>query len=236
MSKEEKNNQVAVPEEVRPIFDRLKAKYPLEFEFLSVKGRDFHILTLKDLEPLISGKDIFKEAADFPFWVKIWEASVVMAFFLASLEPNEGQRILELGAGLGVTGLVASSFGHEVTITDYKDEILDFSRVSAGVNKIKKVSFAELDWTRPHDLGKYDVIVGSEVLFHPRFFKPLLNVFKHYLKPEGVIYLAHDVRRKSLAGFLPMCEEQYNIAAQKRTLSSQEETFDILLTRLTPKG
>ena len=228
--------QLIIPEEVRPIYDRLKTKYALEFETVSIKKRRFQILNLKDIEPLIAGKDIFAQSDEFPYWVKIWESSVVMADFMAGLPAEPGRKVLELGAGLGVTGLVASAFGHEVTITDYQDEILDFCRVSAAVNRCRKVSFKTLDWLHPVELGTFDMLIGSEILFHPKFFDPLLRVFRRYLAPGGTIYMAHDRRRKSLGQFLPMCEKEYDIAVQKRVLKALDEVFEIILTRLTPKG
>ncbi len=225
-----------IPEKVMPIYRRLSKRYKLDFEDIAIRGRRFSFLHLQDIEPLIAGKDIFAHAEEFPFWVKIWESSVILADFMASVEPDEGRRILELGAGLGVTGIVAACFGHHVLLTDYQDEILDFERVSAAVNKCdENVICKRLDWLKPADLGRFQMIIGSEILFHPKFFEPLLNVFRKYLAPDGVIYMAHDVRRKSLGQFLPLCEKEYDIAMQKRVLRSDDETIEVLLSRLVPR-
>lgn len=241
---------IAIPLHIRSIYGRLASKYTLEFEPLTVRGRQFKFLHLSDIEPLIKGKDIFAKISDFPFWVKIWESSVVLADFMARVPANPGQRVLELGAGLGVAGIVAAAFGHRVTITDYDDEILDFSRVSAAINGCEGVLHQRLDWLEPEELGRFDVIIGSEILFNSRFFIPLLKVLERYLAPNGVVYLAHDRRRKSLAGFLNLCADSYDIAMKERTLHPDkackpcniaglavpdEESFKIILTRLAPK-
>jgi 2-polyprenyl-3-methyl-5-hydroxy-6-metoxy-1,4-benzoquinol methylase len=84
-------------------------------------------------------------------------------------------------------------------------------------------------------MQRYDIIVGAEILFREEFFEPLLNVMRKALKPEGVIYLAHDVRRKSLHPFLQMAQEEYNIAASKKTLRSLEEDKVVIMNRLVPK-
>jgi len=231
-----KTSDIQIPPGVKPIFDRLNGKYSLEFEPVTVRGRHFHFLHLQDIEPLIAGRDIFEESTDFPYWVKIWEAAIVMASFMAAMPPAEGKRVLELGAGLGVPGLVASAFGHRVMVTDYQEEILDFGRVSAAVNGCDGVLFGRVDWTKPSELGQFEVVIGSEVLFHPRFFEPLLDAFKRYLAPGGAIYLSHDVRRKSVAQFLPLCENDYDIAVKKTRLRSDGESFDVLMTRLVPKN
>lgn len=226
---------VPIPSVVQGVFDRLHARYELEFESIVIRDRRFRFLTLKNIEPLIAGKDPFAESLDFPYWVKIWESSTVLADFLARMEPVPKRRILEIGAGLGVCGIVAAAFGHRTVVTDYKEEILDFARVSAAVNGCDGVLCEKLDWLNPTDIGAFDMIVGSEVLFHPSFFGPLLDVFRKCLAPGGTIYLAHDARRKSLAGFLPLCEGEFDIAMQKRKLSSGDESYHILLTRLVPK-
>jgi len=222
-----------IPEEVQSIYVRLRDKYQLGFEPLTVRGRRFRFLNVTDLSPFIEGKNPMLSPSEFPFWVKIWESAMVLADFLAHISSEPPKRVLELGAGLGVSGLVAASYGHEVTITDMEDEVLDFSRISAAVNGCKNVTFSRLDWLSPSDtLGQFDLIVGSEVLFSERFFQPLLKVFELYLKPDGVIYLAHDVRRQSLVRFFPLCEPHYKIGVQKFTMKAKGEALEILLTRL----
>ncbi len=227
---------IRIPKGVEEIFVRLSDKYSLEFEKVAVRSKHFNILHVKDLEPLVSGQDVFANTLEFPFWVKIWEAAVVLANWIATVPPNPNGQILELGAGLGVAGMVAAAFGHKVVITDYQDEILDFVRVSAAVNGCSdNIRFEVLDWLKPKDLGQFDMLLGSEILFHEMFFSPLLSVFERYLAPDGAIYMAHDSRRKSLARFLPLCQENYTIGMNKYHLSSKDENYDILLTRLMKK-
>ncbi len=236
-AKKNARKKVSVPEKVQETVKRLSKKYDLDFEAVSIRGREFYFLHLADIEPLLAGKDIFANASEFPFWVKIWEASLMMANLMAAMPVKEGARILELGSGLAVAGLVAAAFGHDVTITDYEDEIMDFVRVSAAVNDCENnARTATLDWLKPSDIGQFDVIIGSEVLFHEKFFKPLMVCFQQYLKPGGVIYMAHDRRRKSLGPFLRMCEDRYSISAQKHVMKSKGETLEIVLTRLIPRN
>ncbi len=227
---------VSIPQEVEQTFNKLQNKYSLEFENVTIRGKKLKILHIKDIEPLIAGNDIFANSLEFPFWVKIWEAEVILANLVATFPVEPGKQMLELGAGLGVAGMVAASFGHKVTITDYKDEILDFVRVSACINNcLSNIRLELLDWLKPKELGQFDTIIASEVLFHESFFVPLLDVFKKYLKPNGTIYMTHDIRRKSLAKFLPLCEKDYQIGVKKINLSTDDENYEILITRLLPK-
>lgn len=226
----------SVPSAYLSVYERLSSKYSLGVEEIAIRERRFRFVCVQDLEPLLAGKDLFASVSDFPFWVKIWDASVALADMVARLPLKPGVRVLEVGAGLGITGVVAAAFGCNVTITDIEEDILDFSRLSAVINGCTTVSHARLDWLAPSAaLNGFDMILGSEVLFNERFFLPLLNVFKQLLAPDGVVYLAHAAERKSLAQFLPLCAKDYDIALQKKTMKAVNEQSNIVLTRLRPK-
>ncbi len=233
--REGKARKFPVPEEALPIVKRLQAKYTLDVERVTVAGKEFYFLHVADLMPLFH-MDTHENAPEFPFWVKIWEASLVLSEFLARMKPKEGQRLLELGAGMAVPGMVASSYGHDVTVTDYEDEIMDFVRASAIFNGCSSLKCEALDWFEPREeLGTFEVIIGSELLFHERFFPPLLEVMKKYLAPGGVIYMSHAADRGTLLPFFKMAEEDFNIAMQKYHFKNMEKEMDVLLTKLTRK-
>ncbi len=233
--KEGRARKFSVPEEALPIVKRLQNKYTLDVERVSIGGREFYFLHVADLIPLFH-MEVHENAPEFPFWVKIWEASLVLAEFLLKMPPKQGRRILELGAGMAVPGMVASSFGHDVTVTDYEDEIMDFVRASAIFNKCPSLKCEALDWFKPRDdLGQFEVIIGSELLFHQRFFPPLLEVMKRYLAPGGAIYLSHRADRETLFPFFKMAEDDFVIAMQKHRFQSKDKEMDVLLTRLTRK-
>ena len=234
LSRDGRKTKLEIPEKALPIVKRLSSKYSLDIEFVKVAGKGFYFLHVADLIPLLSENQP-ESAPDFPFWVKIWEASLVLAEFVAKMPPRKGQRILELGAGLSVPGMVASSFGHDVVVTDYEDEIMDFVRASAIINNCENLKCERLDWFEPRDLGLFDVILGSELLFHPRFFDPLYGVLKDFLAPGGVIYFSHAADRQTLMPFFKMCQDEFQIAMQKKHFKNEEKEMDILLTRLTRK-
>nr|MDA3969975.1 methyltransferase domain-containing protein [Desulfobulbaceae bacterium] len=187
-------------------------------------------------EHLLAGKDPFANVEEFPFWIKLWEASMVLAHVMASMPAEGNQTLLELGAGMAAPGLVAAGRGYNVTLSDYEPHILDFERVSAAANGFDDIQFRMLDWLDPPDLEPFDRIIGAEILFRDEFFQPLLNVFKKYLKDDGEIYLAHDIRRKSVPKFLELAKDDFNIAVQKQVLTNDEgEKITVLINRLVKK-
>jgi predicted nicotinamide N-methyase len=225
-----------LPAAEQAIYQKIKKEYRVAFEPLELGQVRLNLLTVTDLEPLLSGKDPLKDPSTFPFWVKLWEAAIVLARLLAAQKYASGTRLLELGAGLGAPGLAAAAAGCRVTLTDYEEHILDFERVSAAASMVPDVTCSLLDWKNPPPMERFDIIVGAEILFREEFFAPLLQVMRGALKPDGVVYLAHDIRRQSLRPFLEMAEAEYTIVASKRTLRSLDEDREILLNRLTPRG
>ncbi len=225
-----------LPVEVLKLYNKIKKQYSVDFESLKLAD-DLHLRLLKltDIEQILAGKDPLKNPSEFPFWIRLWEAAIVLSRFMVNLRPASGTTVLELGAGLAAPGLTAAALGCSVTLTDYEEMILDFGRVSAAASGLDKVNFAMLDWLAPPEMERYDIILGAEVLFRDEFFEPLLAVMRKALKPDGVVYLAHDIKRKSVRPFLELAEKEYTISASKRTLKSLEQDKEVLLTRLTPR-
>jgi predicted nicotinamide N-methyase len=228
-------NQENLPAESAALYKKIAKQYTVGFEKLGIREKEFKILRVTDLEPLLAGKDPFKDVSTFPFWVRLWEAAVILADTVAATPARPGQTLLELGAGLGAPGLVAAAAGYKVTLSDYEPHILDFQKVSAAANNLTGIDFQIIDWTSPPDLPAFDTIIGAEILFREDFFKPLLAVFKKLLKPDGVIYLAHDAGRRSLGPFLTLAQNDYNIAACARTMRAGDEKKTIVVNRLIPK-
>lgn len=224
-----------LPAREQEIYQNIRQQYKVGFEPLKVGDIRLNLLKMIDLEQILEGKDPLANVSEFPFWVRLWEAAIVLSEFLAGQEFRPGTTVLELGAGLAAPGLTAAACGCETTLSDYEELILDFARVSAAASSVSGVNFEILDWLDPPDMDRYDVIIGAEILFREDFFEPLLGILRKALKPGGVVYLAHDVRRKSLKPFLELAEGEYRIAASMRRLRSLEEDREILLTRLQPR-
>ena len=167
----------ALPEKAQKVLKRIRKQYKVGLEPLRVRDVELQLLQVTDLEHLLAGKDPFADVSSFPFWVKLWEASLMLADVIASSPINREATLLELGAGLGAPGLVAAAKGYSVTLSDYEPHILDFQRVSAAVNGLTNVDFKIIDWKKTKEMPRFDRIIGAEILFRDDFFSPLLDLF-----------------------------------------------------------
>lgn len=219
------------------VLTRLRRKYQVEFNPYKLRGRQLRLLQVSDLESVLGGRDPFSDISGFPYWIKVWEAALVLADFMAAQPPEPDGRILELGAGLGLPGLAAAAAGHRVTLSDYAAHILDFQRVSAAANGVAdRVEHLRLDWFKPPELPRFTTIIGAEILFREDFFDPLLAIMTQCLAPGGSIYLAHDVRRQSLPRFLALAEKNFTVAISRRRMQGDDSEQTIILSRLQRHG
>ncbi|MDF1578302.1 MAG: methyltransferase domain-containing protein [Desulfurivibrionaceae bacterium] len=222
----------ALPEKVAGTLRQIRRKYKTEFGTLRVRDLDLRILQVSDIEPLLKGKDPFEDVSRFPFWVRLWDAALILADTMVNLPPPPGNRLLELGAGLGAPGLAAAAAGYRVTLSDYEPHILDFQRVSAAANNLQDVEFKIIDWNKPPAMARFDTIIGAEILFREDFFEPLLKILRRFLAPDGTVYLAHDAERLSLAPFLEMASRYFTIGVIRRKITTEDKEITVLLNRL----
>jgi len=129
-----------------------------------------------------------------PYWTVAWPAGLGLARVLAR-EDLRGMRILEVGAGVGVSGLGAAVGGAEVLVTDNVPAALRVAVMNARRNALH-VRAAAADWRhwpfRPD--ARFDRIIGSDVTYEPAAFDALLTVMQESLKPGGDIWLTDPGR------------------------------------------
>lgn len=224
-----------LPAKELALYTELKKELKVAFEPLTVQQYRLNLLKCTDLEQLLDGKDPLKNVSDFPLWIRLWEAAIVLADYFAGQQPKPGTTLLELGAGLGATGLVAAAAGYEVTLTDFEERILHFQQINAAASNLAGVESRLLDWFDPVDIGQFDIIAGTEILYREDFFAPLLQIFRTALRPDGVILLANDASRHNIAPFFELAQQDFSISVIKRKLKSIDGDKTILLSRLKRK-
>jgi len=211
--------------------------HELEVMPLAIGGKRLHLHRIANWDIFVSNIEQQGEAYinKFPFWVKIWEASVVLADHLVRLLSEKKMETLEIDAGMGIAGLFLGAFGHKVTITDHEDEALELLRMNVAHNGLKNVSVERLDWKHPELTGKYDVVCGSELIYTEASLEPIIRLFRKYLRPKGTVFLAHDVQRKSLMQFIGMVPGPFEIKHVGKTFRAENEIHRIIIHSLRIK-
>jgi len=133
-----------------------------------------------------------------------------------------------------LVSLVAYTFGHRVTLTEYNQDALEFAQANAHLNNCAQLPIVQLDWNRPNLATQFDTIVASEVVYKKDDFAPLLNLFQSRLKPDGEIILASEMRKIS-GKFYNFLLPFFEVTVTKKMLRSEDEKTMVTLFQLRPK-
>jgi predicted nicotinamide N-methyase len=209
----------------------IREKYELELMPIAIGEKKLELYVIRNWDVFVNnlaekGEEYIKE---FPFWVRIWEASIVLADHLIRIGLEKKKEVLEIGAGMGVTGLFLGAFGHKVTITDYEEDALELLRMNVKRNGLNNVSVKKLDWNNPDLTGKYDVICGSELVYNETSIGPIINLFRKYLQPEGTVFLSHDFRRMCIIKFIGMVPGRFEIENIAKTLRGDDKLHKVVI-------
>ncbi|SHN54429.1 class I SAM-dependent methyltransferase [Desulfovibrio litoralis] len=179
------------------------SRYNVEFETVNAGDINLEVLQITNmqsvLDNMIKQNKIHNAIKDLPLWAKIWPASIVLGFFLRHEQNKETQTLLELGAGCGVSGLIAAKLGYSrVTISDINEEALLFAKINVLKNQLNdRVQVKFTDVAKSVLNEKYDMMIGSELLYLEELHRPIVRFFSRYLKEDGRGILIADYRRKT---------------------------------------
>jgi predicted nicotinamide N-methyase len=131
-----------------------------------------------------------------PYGVALWPASIAMAHELAARgEALAGRRVLELGAGTGLPGIVAAAFGAHVVQTDRHALALDVCRRNGERNGVGgRVEYRLADWTAWSGTERYDLVLGADVIYGESAHEALRHILAASLAPGGRVLLADPFR------------------------------------------
>jgi hypothetical protein len=109
--------------------------------------------------------------------VQVWPAAEVLCEYIAWRSRREGdyfgdRTVLELGAGVGLAGMIASSCSRRVLFTDGADDVLSVLRRNLARNGIDNADVEALEWSDTAQLdrlrerhGRFRRIIASDVVY-----------------------------------------------------------------------
>jgi predicted nicotinamide N-methyase len=216
-----------------------KASVPGSRVHVDVEGRTWLLDRAADMEALWDqmGEDDMGDDERLPYWAEVWPASVLLGRHISrNAESLQGRPCLDLGCGLGLTGMIASSIGAKVVAFDYEWQAVRFALHNARLNDVPQPLWMHMDWRQPSvKAGVFDFIWGGDILYEKKFFDPLIQLFRHALAPGGKIWIGEPVRTVSKPvwdelrdqGFLPekLTVEKVALCGQNATVNLWEITI-----------
>eukprot|EP00026_Physarum_polycephalum_P007522 Phypoly_transcript_07584.p1 GENE.Phypoly_transcript_07584~~Phypoly_transcript_07584.p1 ORF type:complete len:344 (+),score=41.14 Phypoly_transcript_07584:586-1617(+) len=128
---------------------------------------------------------------------KVWDAGIGFSrWIIENRAIFAGKKILEVGAGLGISGLTAALFAEHVLLTDYTPTLLATLAENVKLNSTKYPEFKKstkimsLDWLSEQvpEPNTYDIVIGTEVVYDEKLVAPLANIIYNALPLNGIFY------------------------------------------------
>jgi predicted nicotinamide N-methyase len=138
---------------------------------------------------------------NLPYWAELWPSGIALAAKIVR-EPGtmRGQRVLELGSGLGVTAIAALGAGADLLVTDYAPEALALCALNTLDQAGIEPAAMRLNWRDPSVqffelVGDgFPIVLAADVLYEKRDVEPLLGLVNRIVAPSGELWLAEPGR------------------------------------------
>lgn len=149
---------------------------------------------------------------------RIWPASLLLAKLVGFEDrlqmkslPGNGP-ILEIGAGIGLSGLILAKLGHKVVLSDREPTLLHRLQENVEANQVRdKCQVLQLDWADVGELRmrqllraqQFSAVIGADLIYDGGEFCDLVaNVVRHALPLGGMaLFVLCKWHRKGSAAF-----------------------------------
>jgi predicted nicotinamide N-methyase len=170
---------------------------PLYREQVFVEDRTFIIMRPSESDRLLDHPSIrsaFAVDEYMPYWADLWPAARMLAKAILRENWASGQRVLEVGCGLGLPGIAALAMGLRVTFSDYDATALRFAADNARANGFHAFDTLQMDWRYPPENIRFPIILASDLIYEMRNVAPLVALIQKMLEPGSVCLLTDQDR------------------------------------------
>ena len=137
-----------------------------------VAGETLTLKVLRDLSQFddpdgVASKLGISEQA-FTLFGIVWASSEVLAHYLSTVAVTS-EPILEVGCGMALVSHYLNKRGCDVSAMDIHPIAGELLAANTTLNQSPAITFHHASWSDPEiELGKFGLIVGSDILYEPR--------------------------------------------------------------------
>jgi predicted nicotinamide N-methyase len=151
-------------------------------------------------------------AAAWPLFGVVWPSGVELAARLAARQVRPGERILEIGCGLALASLVGHRAGADISASDCHPLAAAFLLENIRLNDLAPLKYRHGDWAEPPYQrtaggarrrrivrGRFDLIIGSDVLYERDDRAVLASFIGRHTMPKADIWIVDPDRGNRVA-------------------------------------
>lgn len=210
--------------------------FPLNQYCLRKDGREWKILHVSSVLSHEEESKFLLELSDrLPYGVTLWTGAIALAHEVASRRMElRGNRVLELGAGTGMPGIVAAGHGAYVVQTDRNELAVSVCKRNIALNGIETIEQRIVDWTNWNDGGKYEWIIGSDILYGEEMHPHLRRIFESNLAVGGRILISDPFRLTSFKLLEALEADGWSIKISKWNIGEETSPRPIGVFEIAP--
>lgn len=170
-----------------------------------------------------------------PYGVALWPAAIALAHDVATRADSfRDCRVLELGAGTGLPGIVAASLGGRVVQTDRNRLAMYICGRNGERNSITTIDYRQTDWADWDDAGQYEWILGSDILYSKDMHPHLRRIFESNLAAGGRVLLSDPFRASSIPLLESMEKDGWTVTLSKWRVGEEATPRSVAVYELEP--
>jgi predicted nicotinamide N-methyase len=207
--------------------------YQIKHEQISVAGvDDLLICSLLDrqqfADPHGAAARLGISSAMWPLFGLLWPSAAQLAARLAARPVRAGERILEVGCGLGLASLVGHRRGADVTASDNHPLAGPFMIENIRLNALAPIRYRHGHWSASaaqrrdandgglHELrGRFDLIIGSDLLYERDDGGGLAAFIGRHAAPGALVWIVDPDRANRTAFNRHMAAQGFAIREER---------------------
>jgi predicted nicotinamide N-methyase len=188
------------------LLHRINRRYPTTTQRLRFGSTELDFTRIADpdqvLDDVVAAEDQREKTSGIrltdplhlPYWAELWDSAGGIASRLAKLNPKPGTKVLDLGCGMGLAGAAAAALGCNVLLADLESPALLLATFNC-LPFASRVRALQLDWRTDRLSEKFDLILGSDILYEKSQWEYLSKFWHAHLNPRGTILLGEPGRQ-----------------------------------------
>jgi predicted nicotinamide N-methyase len=187
---------MALAQNEKDVIDTQSIRF--RYQTFEIGTFDIHLRTLRDRQQFSDKNKVAENLgvspASWSLFGVVWDSSQVLAHLMLDMD-IQGKRILEVGCGIALPSLILNKREANITATDYHPNTQNFLEQNTSLNNDRKIPFVRTSWLDINDdLGKFDVIIGSDLLYEPDHVDQLSSFIDRHSMPNNEIIIVDPGR------------------------------------------
>jgi len=167
-------------------------------------------------------------SAAWPVFGLLWPSGAHLAAHMALRPVCASERILEVGCGLALASLVGHRRGADVTASDRHPLAESFLEENLRLNHLASMKYRHGDWNGPElppgregtsapcvVRGRYDLIIGSDLLYERDDDGTLAGFISRHSSPAGEVWIVDPDRGNRPAFNRQMADEGFLLREER---------------------